>query len=108
MRKWIKFIVLMLLLAGGAILCAIRWQAWFGMPPEPQWTGDTIDYVFPYPSEGTTILMLGDIHNRLTQTDYDTLAARVPEADAVAQIRDWSEDRNITARNYCANGLSAP
>jgi predicted phosphodiesterase len=91
MRKWIKFIVLMLLLAGGAILCAIRWQAWFGMPPEPQWTGDTIDYVFPYPGEGTTILMLGDIHNRLTQTDYDTLAARVPEADAVAQIGDWME-----------------
>jgi predicted phosphodiesterase len=91
MRKWIKGIVFMLLLAGGAVICAIRWQAWFSMPPEPAWTGDTIDYVFPYPTEGNTVLVLGDIHNRLMQADYDTLAARVPEADAVAQVGDWME-----------------
>lgn len=81
----------MLLLAGGAVICAIRWQAWFSMPPEPAWTGDTIDYVFPYPTEGNTVLVLGDIHNRLMQADYDTLAARVPEVDAVAQVGDWME-----------------
>ena len=91
MRKWIRFIVFMLLLAGGAVVCAIRWQAWFGMPPEPTWTGDTIDYAFSYPTEGTTVLVLGDIHNRLMQADYDTLAARVPDADAVAQVGDWME-----------------
>ena len=104
MRKWIKIIVFMLLLAGGAVLCAIRWQAWFGMPPEPIWTGDTIDYVFPYPTAersnsdngltgeaGPVILVLGDIHNRLMQADYDTLAARVPHADAIAQAGDWME-----------------
>jgi predicted phosphodiesterase len=91
MRKWIKGIVFMLLLAGGAVICAIRWQAWFSMPPEPAWTGDTIDYVFPYPTEGNTVLVLGDIHNRLMQADYDTLAARVPEVDAVAQVGDWME-----------------
>lgn len=91
MRKWIKFIVLMILLASGAVLCAIRWQAWFSMPPEPAWTGDTIDYTFPYPTEGTTILILGDIHNHLMQADYDTLAARVPDIDAVAQVGDWME-----------------
>ena len=91
MRKWIRFIVFMLLLAGGAVVCAIRWQAWFGMPAEPTWTGDTIDYAFSYPTEGTTVLVLGDVHNRLMQADYDTLAARVPDADAVAQVGDWME-----------------
>ena len=93
MRKWIRFIVFVLLLAGGVVVCAIRWQAWFGMPPEPHWTGDTINYVFPYPTgeAGPTILVLGDIHNRLMQADYDSLAARVPDIDAVAQAGDWME-----------------
>ena len=98
MRKWIKFIVLMILLASGAVLCAIRWQAWFSMPPEPAWTGDTIDYTFPYPTaersdnvSDQTILILGDIHNHLMKADYDTLAARVPDIDAVAQVGDWME-----------------
>ena len=93
MRKWIKFIVLMILLASGAVLCVIRWQAWFSMPPEPTWTGDTIDYTFPYPTNDSaqTVLILGDIHNHLMQADYDTLAARVPDIDAVAQVGDWME-----------------
>ena len=110
MRKWIKFIILMILLAGGAVLCAIRWQAWFGMPPEPTWTGDTIDYTFPYPIEGTTILILGDIHNHLMQADYDTLAARVPDIDAVAQAGDWLERgqeyyRQILLREWTNSAL---
>ena len=49
MRKWIRVILITLLLAGGATVCVIRWQAWFGMPDEPVWTGDTLDYVFPCP-----------------------------------------------------------
>ena len=103
MRKWINTILIILLLAGGAILCAVRWQAWFGMPPEPKWTGDTIQYTMPCPTtqwsdsvtvgqrNGLTFIVLGDIHNRLTREDYDTLAARVPQADAVIQIGDWLE-----------------
>jgi len=95
------------LLAGGIVLCAIRWQAWFGMPAEPQWTGDTIHYTFPSPfvlepvapdhspapamDSSITVLVLGDIHSKLTRTDYDTLAARVPQADIVAQVGDWME-----------------
>ena len=91
----------MLLLAGGAIVCAIRWQAWFGMPAEQNWTGDTLSYSFPTPADTAfqpfandsvlTIIVLGDIHNRLTRTDYDTLAARVPQADLVAQVGDWMD-----------------
>lgn len=91
MRKWISIIVCTLLLAGGTVLCIVRWQAWFGMPAEPRWTGDTFDYVFQQPTGDSvqTILVLGDIHNRLQREDYDTLAARVPHIDAVAQVGDW-------------------
>lgn len=91
MRKWIRVILITLLLAGGATVCVIRWQAWFGMPDEPVWTGDTLDYVFPCPTDGQTILVMGDIHNRLTRTDYDTLASRVPDAQAIIQVGDWLE-----------------
>ena len=95
MRRWLKITIPTLLLAGGAVLCSLRWQAWFGMPAEPQWNGDTINYVFPSPSSihhsPFTLLVLGDVHNRLTRADYDTLAARVPDADAVIQIGDWLE-----------------
>lgn len=96
MKKWSRYIILALLLAGGVVLCAVRWQAWFGMPPEPKWTGDTLSYSFSIAEkedlpESLNILVLGDIHSRLTQADYDTLAARVPQADVVAQTGDWLE-----------------
>lgn len=94
MRKWIIGIVIALLVAGGAVLCVVRWQAWFGMPQEPTWTGQRFTYTFPLFEQDTTpqsldILVLGDVHNRLTCADYDTLAARVPQVDAVAQTGDW-------------------
>ena len=93
MRKWISIIVLSLLLVGGAIVCAIRWQAWFGTPAELQWTGDTIEYTFPSltTDSNLTVLVLGDIHSKLTRADYDTLAARVSNADIVAQVGDWMD-----------------
>ena len=46
MRRWVKILFLLFLLAGGAIICAIRWQAWFGMPAEPHWNGDTIGHLY--------------------------------------------------------------
>jgi len=109
MRKTLKIIIPTLLLAAGVTVCVIRWQAWFGMPDEPQWTGDTLSYVFPTfvqdsvpgfvrTAEGwqdtitpdtLNLLVLGDVHNCLQHDDYDTLAARVPQADAVIQVGDW-------------------
>lgn len=94
MKKWIYSILITLLIAGGATLCAVRWQAWFGMPEEKPWNGQQRAYTFPFFEHDTTpeeltILVLGDIHNRLTRADYDTLAARVPHIDAVAQTGDW-------------------
>ena len=103
MRRWVKIAIPSLLLAVGVVICALRWQAWFGMPAEPRWNGDTLDYTFPSPSNSVsaqtsnspkdvqTILVLGDIHNGLTQADYDTLAARVPHIDLIAQTGDWME-----------------
>lgn len=103
MRKWLKIAIPSLLLAVGVVICIIRWQAWFGIPAEPQWNDETIDYTFPSPITDNpspltnnedsvlTLLVLGDIHSRLTRADYDTLAARVPQIDAVAQVGDWMD-----------------
>ena len=95
MRKWFQITLATILLAAGVIVCAVRWRAWFVIPPEPHWTGDTIQESFYTPDSAndsiTTILVLGDIHSRLTRADYDTLAARVPNADLVMQAGDWME-----------------
>ena len=91
-----RYIIIPLVLAGLAALCIIRWHAWFGLPPEPKWDGPKRDYVFPRFEQDQTpeyldFLVLGDIHNRLTQQDYDLLAQRVPQADAILQTGDWLE-----------------
>jgi predicted MPP superfamily phosphohydrolase len=102
MRRRTKIIILLSLLAAGTLVCVFRWQAWFGMPDEPVWTGDTIAYSMPCPKTDlqssisnlqspNTFLVLGDIHSNLNRTDYDLLAQRVPDADAVLQTGDWLE-----------------
>ena len=113
MRKGIKITLWSLLLAAGIITCVIRWQAWFGMPEEPAWTGDSISYTFHFPDgeEGRTFLVLGDIHSQLKQADYDTLAARVPNADAVMQVGDWMDRgqeyyRRLLLREWTNSRLS--
>ncbi|MEE1095524.1 MAG: metallophosphoesterase [Paludibacteraceae bacterium] len=111
MKRKIKIATLILLLAGSAILCAVRWQAWFGIPEEPQWNGpiqtyqfhtfeaDTV-HGFTHTDNGWTntstphsldILILGDIHNNLTTTDYNQIAQRHPEIDIITQAGDWLE-----------------
>ena len=109
MRRWVKIVIPSVLLAVGVVICVVRWQAWFGMPNEPEWTGDTLVYTFPtfgadslngfvrtpqgwqdtLTPASLDIIVLGDVHNRLQRADYDSLAARVPQADAVIQIGDW-------------------
>jgi predicted phosphodiesterase len=130
MRRWIKIAILSLLLAGGAVLCVIRWQAWFGMPDEPQWTGRRYNYTFPtfvmdsvpgfvqtpqgwqdtVSPQSLDILVLGDIHTNLKQADYDSLAARVPQADIVLQAGDWLHRgqeyyRQMLLREWLPSGL---
>lgn len=109
MRRWVYIVIATLLLAAGIVLCAFRWQAWFGMPDEPVWTGETLSRTYPTFADDSVpgfvstsagwldtispdtlnILLLGDIHNRLCRDDYDSLAARVPNAEIVAQVGDW-------------------
>ena len=130
MKRWVKILIPSLLLTVGVVICILRWQAWFGMPAEPQWTGDTIDYVFPTFAQDTVpgfvhsedgwldtvsplsldLILLGDIHNRLSREDYDSLAARVPEADAVVQVGDWMHRgqnyyRQLLLREWTASRL---
>lgn len=115
MRKWFYIILATILLAVGAVICAVRWQAWFVTPAEPHWTGDTIQGVFHTPDADNdsiaTILVLGDIHCRLTRAEYDTLAARVPEADLVMQAGDWMERgqeyyRQLLLREWTGSALN--
>ena len=107
-RIWI---IVAILLAAGATLCAIRWKAWFGNPPEPEWTGPVTDYHFltfgeekvpSFTKEGTTwqdmhqphqlqILLFGDVHGQIDHERYLTLGQRYPDLDAYAQSGDWMD-----------------
>lgn len=101
MRRWIGWIIGLCLLAGGAILCAIRWQAWFGNPPEPKYNEPIIAHQFmtmdndsvsdALQRDTLSFLLLGDIHNSLTNTDMSLLSERHPDIQFWAQLGDWME-----------------
>lgn len=116
MRKRIVWIVIIIsLLAAGAVTCALRWKAWFGNPPEPVWSEAETDYQFltfgqeslpRFMNVGTTwydlrdpehlsVLLLGDVHNQISHERYLTLGQRYPQLDAYAQVGDWM-DRGYT------------
>ena len=101
MRRWIGWIIILCILAGGATTCAIRWEAWFGNPPEPEYNEPTIahqfitfdnDSVFNALQRDTlSFLLLGDIHNSLTNSDMSLLSERHPDIQFWAQMGDWME-----------------
>jgi hypothetical protein len=101
MLRKIWLIILSSLLLGGAVLCTIRWKAWFGNPPEPKWEGDTIQVSFnTFANEQTLqrlqkdtlqFILFGDIHNGVDSSDFALLAARCPNIDFYAQLGDWME-----------------
>ena len=101
MRRWIGWIIVLCLLAGGATTCAIRWEAWFGNPPEPQWTGEKITHQFitinndsvlrSLQSDTLSFLLLGDIHNSLTNDQMTALSERHSDIQFWAQLGDWME-----------------
>ena len=47
MSRWLKIGIPVVLLTVGAVICVVRWQAWFGMPDKPEWRGETLTYTFP-------------------------------------------------------------
>ena len=98
-RTIIGLIIALLILTGSTILCTLRWDAWFAMPDEPEWHGDTLstrfvtfneDTIYPCQLTDTlTMVVLGDVHNTLTSTDYMQMAALTPGMQCYAQVGDW-------------------
>ena len=101
MRRWIGWIIGLCILAGGSVVCAIRWEAWFGNPPEPQWTGEKITHQFMTMNNDSVLrelqrdtlsfILLGDIHNSLTNDQMAALSQRHLDIQFWAQMGDWME-----------------
>ena len=101
MKRIIGWIIGLCLLAGGATVCAIRWEAWFGNPPEPEWTGEKITHQFITMNNDSVLralqrdtlsfLLLGDIHNSLTNDQLAALFERHSDIQFYAQLGDWME-----------------
>ena len=101
MRRWIWWIIVLCLLAGGVTTCAIRWEAWFGNPPEPEWTEPIITHQFKTFNNDSVLralqrdtlsfLLLGDIHNSLTNDQMAALSERHSAIQFWAQTGDWME-----------------
>ena len=101
MRRWIGWILLACVLTGGAVLCAIRWEAWFGNPAEPKWTEQEITHQFitfnndsvlrTLQCDTLSFILLGDIHNSLNNKDIQLLSERHPDVKFLAQLGDWME-----------------
>ena len=101
MRRWIGWILLACVLTGGAVLCAIRWEAWFGNPAEPKWTEQEITHQFitfendsvlrALQHDTLSFLLLGDIHNSLNNKDIKTLSERHSNLNFWVQLGDWME-----------------
>jgi predicted phosphodiesterase len=101
MKKIIGWIIGLCLLAGGATICAIRWQAWFGNPTEPEWTEQEIAHKFvtldndsvlaALQRNSLSFLLLGDIHNSRTNADLAQLYMRHSSVKFWVQLGDWME-----------------
>jgi len=101
MRSKIIWIIITGLLVGGAVLCGLRWKAWFVTPPEPKWVGDTIDYRFStfanedvcarLQKDTLEFILFGDIHNSLNNSDMANIFAAHNDIDFYAQIGDWMD-----------------
>lgn len=112
--KYLKWIIGLVVLTVGAVICVLRWSAWFSMPAEPKWETDISSYHFhgfgddsvPHfiltpdgwqDTEDTTTLrmvLFGDVHNSISREEYDSIASQVGEIDMYAQLGDFME------RNY--------
>lgn len=104
--------MLTIVLTAVAVLCGVRWRAWFAMPAEPIWTADTLDIHFntfasdspihrpeglfnsdsvAFNSETLRLLIFGDVHNSLSHDQYAAIAARHSGLTAYAQLGDFMD-----------------
>ena len=101
MKRIIGWIIILCILAGGATTCAIRWEAWFGNPPEPEYNEPIIAHQFitfdndsvsnALQRDTLSFILLGDIHNSLTNTDMSHISERHSDIQLWAQMGDWME-----------------
>ena len=101
MRRWIVWIICLCLLAGGTALCTIRWKAWFANPYEPEWTEPEIAYQFvtfdndsvlhALQRDTLSFILLGDVHNSLSNSDLLLLTERYNDVHFWAQLGDFME-----------------
>lgn len=109
--KWFRAILLVIILVGGAVLCAVRWHAWFANPVEPEFEGDTISYHFftfgqdsvpgfvptsngwrdTIGPDTLQFILLGDVHNAVDSIQWALMAERHPKLDFYAQLGDFME-----------------
>lgn len=90
--------MLTIVLTAVAVLCGVRWRAWFAMPAEPLWTADTLDIHFHTfagdnadSSDTLRLLIFGDVHNSLSHDQYAAIAVRHPGLTAYAQLGDFMD-----------------
>jgi len=114
-RTIIWLITVIIILTGSTILCALRWDAWFAIPPEPEWTGDILSTQFVTFHDDTTyacqsadtlsLVILGDVHNTLTQTDYQLIAEQCQDIQCYAQLGDFVEREQFYYKQQLAHQL---
>lgn len=115
-RAVIWLIVAVAILAGGTILCVSRWKAWFVMPAEPAWRGDTLSMRFVTFHDDTTyacqyadtlsMVILGDVHNTLTNSDYRQIAALSEDMQCYAQLGDFVEREQFYYKQWLKHQLA--
>ncbi len=111
MKRRIGRIVVLVFLTGGAVLCAVRWNAWFSNPPEPAWDGKALDIRFHTFGQDTVpgfrwngtcwqdtvsedtlrFVVLGDVHNSVDSMQWENMAHRHFGIDFYAQLGDFME-----------------
>ncbi|MCQ2345477.1 MAG: metallophosphoesterase [Paludibacteraceae bacterium] len=111
MRNRIRWIIPLIILTVGAIICIIRWDVWFTNPQEPQWEGDELEFGFytfgqnDVPNwtfnglywqdikdpDTLCIVVLGDVHNQLVDSQWKAIYQRHPSIDCYAQAGDFME-----------------
>lgn len=109
--------VLVTILTGGTILCALRWNVWFSIPEEPEWEGDTLPMQFVTFRDDTvhdcqyadtlSMIVLGDVHNTLQPLDYLSIAALHPNMQCYAQLGDFVEREQFYYKQQLKHQLHA-
>jgi len=104
-RTILRLLIAVIILTGSTTLCVLRWNAWFVMPAEPEWRSDTLstrfvtfndDTIYPCQYADTlTMLVLGDVHNTLKQSDYLWMAEQCPDMQCYAQLGDFVDREQL-------------